>query len=262
MIYKIITVFLCLAFLPGIASADKYEILDQMYALEVETYRCSTQFHMFTFLEGDAKAAAKLESSLAKMQSLLPSRSQLGGDKALESIVANIRASLKDYKKAAQANEMRTQGYTSIYAVNDLDAAENKLLGSLAAGYDYLTGNQPGLRQQVMSAAARVQKMASRYARLAAHWNGRTGLMADEEGDTIDIHAKAFAKQFANLKAHIDDERLSKAETKWMYISGKLVNYQDQTVPFLVTRYSDTIVSSLMDVGLDTSIESPALAAN
>ncbi|WP_426416316.1 hypothetical protein [Aestuariirhabdus sp. LZHN29] len=263
MMLRLITfLLLCLGFLPGLAAADKNQLLDQLYRLEVETYKASTQFHMFTFLEGDMRVGTKLEQALERMQPLLLTDEQVGGETGLITLADTIRRDFEQYKKAAHANEIRTQGYTSLYAISDLDNAETQLLVSLSAAYDYLNGNQPGLRQQVMSAAARVQKMASRYARLAAHWNGRTGLMADAEGDTIDVNAAAFEKQLSALRGKLDDERLLQAEIKWEYISAKLIDYQNETVPYLVTRYSDSIVARLMSVGADIDADSPALAVN
>ncbi|RRJ83918.1 hypothetical protein D0544_02010 [Aestuariirhabdus litorea] len=246
----------------GPVLADKGQLLDRLYALEIETYATSTQFHMFTFLEGDLRVATKIEKGLQQMQDRIPADEALPGDEALAALVNQVRLDFEPYRKAAQGNEIRTQGYTSVYAVSDLETAEQRLLNSLAVAQDYLDGSQPGLRHQLMSAAARVQKMASRYARLAAHWNGRTGLMADAEGDTIDVHATAFSQQLETLRSSLGDERLLEAEIKWEFISAKLIDYQNETVPYLVTRYSDSIVSRLMAVGADTAVELPALASN
>ena len=41
---------------------------------------------------------------------------------------------------------------------------------------------------------------------------------------------------------------LSAIETKWRYIEKSLRNYNENTVPFLVSKYSDSIIEGLEGV--------------
>ncbi len=86
--------------------------------------------------------------------------------------------------------------------------------------------------------------------------------MTDAEGDTIDVDAAEFTERLALLQTQIDDGRLAEAEVKWNYISARMVDYQSQTVPCLIARYSDSIVKKLMHASQGIPTASGDLALN
>lgn len=74
------------------------------------------------------------------------------------------------------------------------------------------------------------------------------GLTSSEVLD-IEVLVREMDKQFEVLnKEHPDDLALKQAYTKYEFIRGSLLNYNSDTVPFLVDRYADMITESLSQV--------------
>lgn len=69
---------------------------------------------------------------------------------------------------------------------------------------------------------------------------------------TIDQMARDFSKRLSQLatRAKGDEatKRVSAIQSKWKFIERSLLNYHDNTVPFLVDRYTQAIVGELVAV--------------
>ena len=74
------------------------------------------------------------------------------------------------------------------------------------------------------------------------------GLSSSEILD-IEVLVRDMDQQFDALrKLRADDLALKQAYTKYQFIRGSLLNYNTDTVPFLVDRYADMITQSLTQV--------------
>lgn len=69
---------------------------------------------------------------------------------------------------------------------------------------------------------------------------------------SIDQMAKDFGKRLSQLAARAKGDEATKRvraiQSKWKFIERSLLNYQNNTVPFLVDRYTQAIVGELMTV--------------
>ncbi|WP_345199449.1 hypothetical protein [Kistimonas scapharcae] len=222
-------------------SADQKE---QVYRAQLDIYRAATHFHLYTLLEGDRQTREQLDIVVNQLQGN-PLFTETPEDQD-----ASFEAVLSRYITLIQSNEIASEGYTSVYTINDMESAQTELLEmleKLAASEE----SDHALKLALLKSAVQMEKISTRYTRLAAHWNGRTGILPYPEGDTVDIHAQRLTEQLDTLLSRNDlsvslSERLSKVEKKWRFIAPKLMDYQNQTVPYLVSRYSESIVGQLM----------------
>ena len=226
-------------------STAQQTFINDIYRLQVSAYEASTLFHMYTLLEGDKQVAEDISHVVQRLNE------QLGVVQQSEVYPAESPLSeiIEKFTGLVQANEIATEGYTSVYAINDMEAA----LSALQSELDSLLPQEVrSLQSDILSNAVLVRKIGSRYARLAAHWNARTGILADAEGDTIDIHTQKVSEQLAELAEEgglTPEEKASvtQAMKKWRFIAPKLMDYQNDTVPYLVSRYSSSIANQLLD---------------
>lgn len=69
---------------------------------------------------------------------------------------------------------------------------------------------------------------------------------------SIDQMAKDFGKRLSQLAARAKGDEATKRvraiQSKWKFIERSMLNYQENTVPFLVDRYTQVIVVELMAV--------------
>lgn len=226
-------------------STAQQPFINDIYRLQVNAYEASTLFHMYTLLEGDKQVADDISDVVLRLNEQLNAVQQFEAY-PVESVLSET---VKKFIGLVQANEIAAEGYTSVYTINDMEAA----LGAVQSELDSLLPQEVhSLQSDILSNAVLVRKIGSRYARLAAHWNARTGILADAEGDTIDIHTQKVSEQLAALAEEAgltpeDKKLVTQAMKKWRFIAPKLMNYQKDTVPYLVSRYSSSIANQLLD---------------
>ncbi|OQX34471.1 MAG: hypothetical protein B0D91_12455 [Oceanospirillales bacterium LUC14_002_19_P2] len=217
---------------------------EQVYRAQLDIYRAATHFHLYTLLEGDRQTKEQLDTVVGQLQA-----NPLFTDESEEQ-ETSFKPVLSSYVSLIQSNEIASEGYTSVYTINDMEFAQSELLDMLeshAAGDE----KHQALNLALLKSAVQMEKISTRYTRLAAHWNGRTGILPYPEGDTVDVHAQRLTEQLDSLLSRKDlpaelSETLAKVEKKWRFIAPKLMDYQNQTVPYLVSRYSESIVGQLM----------------
>jgi hypothetical protein len=72
----------------------------------------------------------------------------------------------------------------------------------------------------------------------------------DSQDMTIDQMANGFSKRLTALLAKAQDKEAAKLvrgiQSKWKFIERSMLNYQENSVPFLVDRYTQVIVADLV----------------
>lgn len=236
------------------AIADEQTLITSTQ-MKLATYKVSTRFHQLTLHEGDSLIQEKLEQDISFLNSLRQSLSEdeENAPESAEAIKESLAVS-KDYINFANKNEIATEGYTSQYAITDLHEARFSLLTTLNKIIEKekaLSGNSK--KYDLYKAATLLQQMTSDYVRRSVSTGG-AGLYIEgqENMDAPDILAKKFSDQLRAIgQAHEGNKEISRMirsiDRKWRFIEPSFKNYNEKTVPFLVTKYCDTIVSTLSE---------------
>lgn len=95
-----------------------------------------------------------------------------------------------------------------------------------------------------------LQQMAALYVESASAAGGVSQRTHDESDATIDSLARSFSTRLATLGTRAKGEESTKLmhgiESKWRFIEKSMINYHEKTVPFLVDRYTQAIVTDLV----------------
>ena len=95
-----------------------------------------------------------------------------------------------------------------------------------------------------------LQQMSALYVEPAAAAGGVSYRTPDESEATIDSLARSFSARLGKLVAKARGEESAKLvsgiESKWRFIEKSMLNYRERTVPFLVDRYTQAIVTDLL----------------
>ncbi|MFZ5722731.1 MAG: hypothetical protein ACOY33_03625 [Pseudomonadota bacterium] len=95
-----------------------------------------------------------------------------------------------------------------------------------------------------------LQQMSALYVETSAASSGVSQRTQDDSEATIDALARNFSARLAKLVAHARGEESAKLvhgiESKWRFIEKSMLNYRERTVPFLVDRYTQAIVTDLV----------------
>ncbi|GAA3909324.1 hypothetical protein [Litoribacillus peritrichatus] len=221
--------------------------------LKLNTFQISTRFHQLTLHEGDTAIQSKLEEDI---EALRANRSLLETQDAPESkeAIKETIAISEDYAHFALSNEMASEGYTSQYAINDLHKTRLNLITTLNKIIEKeLEVIGESSKYELYKAATLMQKMTSQYVRRANSTGGAGVYVANEENlETPDVMAQQFTELLSTLmKTTKNDPNIGalirNIDRKWRFIKPSFEKYNQNTVPYLVTKYCDTIVTKFAE---------------
>ncbi|GLQ33233.1 hypothetical protein [Litoribrevibacter albus] len=245
-------------FLSFVVSNASFAIADEQALItstemQLAAYQVSTRFHQLTLHEGDSLIQEKLEQDISHLNGLRKELSESNAPESAEAIKESLAIS-KDYIVFAGKNEIASEGFTSQYAITDLHEARFNLLKTLNKIIDKeieVSGNSK--KYDLLKAATLLQQMTSDYVRRSVATGG-AGLYVEgeEKMDTPDVLAGKFSEQLASIsQMHKGNPEISNLirsiDRKWRFIEPSFKNYNTNTVPFLVTKYCDTIVEKLSE---------------
>ena len=176
---------------------------------------------------------------------------------ASKALRAQLQSNWQSYHASLQAlmEAMRTKGYTDLQPVADLADSNQRLMAISQELYQKIqqeSGHSvPPLTQKSREQSLLMQNIALDYASRSASVGA--SFFGGGEERAIDELAGEFASKLDSLSsAQQNTPEISAAlntiETKWRYIEKSLRNYNENTVPFLISKYSDSIIEGLEGV--------------
>lgn len=234
-------------------SADSLLKLHQM---RLAAQRSLGDFYMYNGMEGDQRYARLIEESVQKADSRLKELGDMPGEgsKALRTQLAQEWKSYHDELTRLVA-ALKQQGYTDLQPVADLTERNKRLLELSSELYGKIqqegATQVPPLTQRSRDQSLLMQTIAVDYASRSASIGG--SFIGASAGKAIDELAGEFATQLASLEQAPQNtpeirQALDGISTKWRYIEKSLKNYNENSVPFLINKYSDRIIDGLEDV--------------
>jgi hypothetical protein len=249
-------VFLFTLFFPPLLSADPTDDLLRLHQLRLATQKSLGDFYMYNGMEGDQRYARMIGESLQEGQAYLDGLGEMPGE-ASKALRGQLQANWQSYRSALQAlmEAMRSQGYTDLQPVADLADNNQRLMAISDELYQKIQQESgfsvPPLTQKSRDQSLLMQNIAVDYASRSASVG--TSFFGGGEERGIDELVGEFANQLGSLSsAQQNTPQISAAlnsiETKWRYIEKSLRNYNENTVPFLISKYSDSIIEGLEGV--------------
>jgi hypothetical protein len=163
--------------------------------------------------------------------------------------IEQVRESWSRYRSLAESNTVAEMGYTEHYTIVDLESEALALSRLIATR----RGSVSGKGEDLAELAVLLQHLASEYMYVAGSPDGGSGAIGTgaEEGRLEFVRAvpefenrlKA-AQQAWRTNPDISRELRSVA-AKWGFIRESLVKFYENSVPFIVHRYSVQMVGSL-----------------
>lgn len=224
-----------------------------LHHMRLAAQKTLSDFYMFNGMEGDQRYSKQIQASEDQVNSALQQLQDLPGEgsKALRS---QLQQQWQSYQVQLKAliTALETEGFTDLQPVADL-AAHNQQLMSLAGElYGKIqqesSTSVPPLTERSRELGLLMQTIALNYASRSASVGASFFGGGEERG--IDELADDFNKSLQELKASPRNTAEIKAslqsvQTKWNYIEKSLKNYNENSVPFLISKYSEQIISGL-----------------
>lgn len=226
--------------------------------LQLDIWRIRADFHMYTVMGGDAAYREQLDRSLQQGRSTFQALAQASESEQEGTLLRNLTPQWADFLRAASHNTIAELGYTETYAAQDV----NRLAAVMSSQLDNF-GAVDAEHADLWHLAAYMQRMASEYLALAADPAG--GMAVDTGEGRLEFRdaVPAFDTLLQDTRRkYRNDEAVNRAleqvASKWSFIRESLVKFYEDSVPFLVHRYTAQIISTLDQA---TSMRSPAQTA-
>lgn len=242
-------------------AAAPADSLLKLHQLRLAAQKSLGDFYMYNGMEGDQRYARMISESLLEANERLNGLTDMPGEgsKALRS---QLEQQWKGYQIDLNnlTSALKSQGFTDLQPVADLASRNQQLMALSQELYSKIQQesgqNVPGLTQQSRAQSLLMQAIAVDYASRSASV-GAT-FMGGGESRPIEELVSEFASNLATLEKAPQNtpeiaQTLSGVSTKWRYIEKSLMNYNENSVPFLVNKYSDSIIEGLEDVSAQYS---------
>ncbi|WP_343350533.1 hypothetical protein [Pseudomonas sediminis] len=249
-------VFLFTLLSPPLLSAAPADDLLHLHQLRLATQKSLGDFYMYNGMEGDQRYARMIGESLQAGQAHLDGLGEMPGD-ASKALRAQLQTNWQSYRSGLQTlmDAMRSKGFTDLQPVADLAENNQHIMAISQELYQKIQQESgfsvPQLTQKSREQSLLMQNIALDYASRSASVGA--SFFGGGEERAIDELAGEFASKLDNLStAQQNTPEISAAlnsiGTKWRYIEKSLRNYNENTVPFLISKYSDSIIEGLEGV--------------
>lgn len=249
-------VFLFTLLSPPLLSAAPADDLLRLHQLRLATQKSLGDFYMYNGMEGDQRYARMIAESLQEGQAHLDGLGEMPGE-ASKALREQLQTNWQSYRSGLQGlmEAMRNQGFTDLQPVADLADNNQRLMAISQELYQKIQQesgfNVPSLTQKSREQSLLMQNIALDYASRSASVGA--SFFGGGEERAIDELAGEFASKLDNLSSAQQNTpeinaALNSIGTKWRYIEKSLRNYNENTVPFLISKYSDSIIEGLEGV--------------
>ncbi|UCJ16117.1 hypothetical protein K5Q02_20245 [Pseudomonas sp. MM211] len=243
--------------LPGFsAAAETSPYLQHLLRLHLAAQKSLGDFYMYNSMEGDQRYARMIDESRqeASRQILkLSGMPDIGAARLQTRLQEEWQAYDRDLTTLMSA--LGKQGYTDLQPVADMAARNRQVLATSEALYDAL---QRADARAISEQTASTRQLSLLMQSIAVSYAARSASVgASFSGDSSE---RPIEDQVADFSNRLDALRslpgnsaqintaLDAVATKWRYIEKSLLNYNEKSVPFLVNKYSDSIIRGLMEV--------------
>lgn len=235
----------------GEALGDLYEVARVMDAAVLDLNMLLGEDQSPRYRERFAETLKKLDAALAAAGPSLASAGVSGAD--ADTITRNTNA----FAKLARANRdtLLRSGMPEGAVVDEMMLRRKdarKAIDQVYADLEKRAGLAGSPLSNARELALVLQQAAALYVETSASAGGVSYRTPDSEEESIDTLARKFGSGLDRLLPRTASGDIAKQaagiKTKWQFIEKSLLNYRENMVPFLVDRYTQSIVNDLLQV--------------
>ncbi|WP_137885471.1 hypothetical protein [Pseudomonas sp. 2FE] len=239
------------------SAAAPTDNLLKLHQLRLAAQKSLGDFYMYNGMEGDQRYARMIEESLQDASSRLNEITEMPGE-ASKALRAQLGQQWSDYAGELKnlTSTLKNQGFTDLQPIANLATRNQQLIALSSELYSKIQQesglNVPPLTQQSREQSLLMQAIAVDYASRSASVGG-TFFGGGGESQSIDQLVDEFAGKLTSMERAAQNtpqirQSLGGINTKWRYIEKSLKNYNENSVPFVVNKYSDSIIDGLEGV--------------
>lgn len=236
--------------------ATPQQLLTNVHKLRLLSTESLTNFYMYSGLDADSKYGKKILNNLDSFSKTLDTTRQLPAADGISDSINTINESWVRFDELIRLNykDMESQGFPNVRLVDEMGKVNAVLLKALTKAYEdakISTGITPAAAvETARTLAMTMEEITSQYAARGTSNLGQVFMGSYER--SLEQMADAFRTDLVSLKAQVNpssSKRILRAiDSKWNFMERSIKNYNENTVPFLVTSYSERIIVNLEEL--------------
>lgn len=252
----LVLVALCIPGPSAAADAGAARTLAELYNVALLMDSAVLDLNMLLGEDQSPAYKTRLDSTIKKLdEAQKTSAASLASAGVSAQSAGDIETNVADFMKALQENRKTTlaSGSPEGAVVDEMmqsRKAARKTLDAVYRDLEKRAGFTGSPLSEARDLALLLQQMSALYVESAAASSGVSSRSQDESDATVDALARDFSARLGKLAVKARGEESAKLvhgiESKWRFIEKSMLNYHEKTVPFLVDRYTQSIVTDLV----------------
>ncbi len=229
------------------------DFLSSLHSFRVSNYMALDAYYRFSSV-GDTETLNEIVASINSANDSMNAVAESTSGVLSEEQVENLNQEFDKFKNLMRSNinDVRNTGYPDLRLVSDM-ANHALLLNGLATELYSEAKDSSEITTTKRIEAAR--SAAVTIAQMMAKYSARTNSQVAQtfQGASSDVPLDEQAKIFDELLNTLTEgdnkgelkSTLSSVSSKWQFIRGSYINYNDNNVAFVIDRYSKGILEGL-----------------
>lgn len=227
--------------------------LSDLHDFRVSNYMALDAYYRFS-ATGDTDTLNEIVAAINEANESMNSVAESTAGVLSEEQVESLNVEFDKFKDLMRSNinDVRNTGYPDLRLVSDM--ANQALLMNQVAAEVYVLA-QESSETEIDSRIEAARSAAVTMAQMMAKYSARTHSSAAQtfQGSSNDMPLDEQARLFDTLLSQVTEGNsqgqlktaLNDLTSKWEFIRGSYINYNDNNVAFVIDRYSKGILKSL-----------------
>lgn len=219
-------------------------------ALALDVWRLRAAFHTLTVMQGGADFQEQLDLTLEDADDAFARLADSAEGEQEQSFINQVSERWERYRTLIGSNTVAELGSTDHYTITDMEAEAQ----SLSRLLNERRGETSAKGEDLADLAVRLQRLTSEYMFLSAAADGGGAIGTGVEDGRLEFVSavpdfeQRLTKAQKTWAGNPDISRnLRSVASKWAFIRESLVKFYENSVPFVVQRYSQQMVETLKE---------------
>jgi nucleotide-binding universal stress UspA family protein len=240
-----------------IRAQDTDTALRELHTLRVLLEKAAMDYQMLKNEGGNPRYEEALADTVARIEDARYSLEEVTVVEGQAETMARASDAMDRFMDllAENADLIASGGYEDLALVDQMYGAQKEAQMLLNEVYDATAASLeepvPEIVSRMRELSFIMQRLAASYLEQAASTFGTVSWRSDEK--SVDQKAQEFASKLEELEVHSKEApsinvMVAQVKRRWDFMEQSMLNYKENTVPFLVYRYSNAMVDDLLTV--------------
>lgn len=239
------------------AKAMAEQLLDRFHHFRLRNFMALNHYYNYS-MDPDEELATEITDNMDRSRALLKEIGELAGESLTDSELEELRTAYADFESQMDTSieDVRGSGYPDLRLLSNMANQAQNLSVLSEQLYNKVVGQETTPTatdlELAREASATMALMVTRYSARSSSSVSQIFQGADSD-KSLDELARSFGSNLEKLRDQLGDspeiaDLLSDVNSKWRFIQGSYIEYDEENVAFVINRYSTSIVETLESV--------------